>query len=387
MSLQQAASIEDLRHLARRRLPRMVFDYIDGAAGDEITARRNRNALDEIHLAPGALVDVATRSTRTTLFGAEIAFPAVVGPTGLNGAFWPQGDLAMARSAAAAGVPFVMSTAATVRLDAMVNAAGPLRWFQLYMMKDRGLVDAFLQRLHASGFRVLQLTVDTSVSGRRNRDIRNGFTLPFRWTARNVADSVRHPRWSISMLRAGAPALRLFEDIAGTPPRGATISDVMHQQLSSAFSWNDLGWLRERWPGHLVIKGLSSALQARQSLAAGADGVVVSNHGGRQLDGSRSSIEWLPQIVEAVTGKMTILVDSGFRTGTDIGKAIALGADAVQLGRATLYGLAAAGEAGASHALGILKAELDRTMALCGATSIQQMRGRLDPAETRVPRF
>jgi len=249
------------------------------------------------------------------------------------------------------------------------------------MLKDRGLVDAFLQRLHASGFEVLQLTVDTAVAGRRNRDIRNGFTLPFRWTARNLADTALHPRWALAMLRAGSPALRLFEDIAGEPPCGATISDVMQQQLSSSFTWGDLEWLRARWPGHLMLKGISSAEQTRQALAAGADGVVVSNHGGRQLDGTRSTLEWLPEVVDAAAGRAAILVDSGFRSGTDIAKAIALGADAVQLGRPTLYGLAAAGEAGVRQALEILRQEFDRAMALCGATTPAQLRGRIEMAE------
>jgi len=378
LNLHQAACIGDLRVLAQRRLPRMVFDYIDGAAGEEITARRNRSAFDDIHLLPGALVDVSTREVGTSLFGQQLALPVVIGPTGLNGAFWPQGDIALARAAATAGVPFVLSTAATVRLEQVLDAAGPLRWFQLYMMKDKGLVDAFLQRIYARGFDVLQLTVDTSVSGRRNRDIRNGFTLPFRWTLKNLIDSAVHPGWSLAMLRAGAPMLRLFEDIAGAAPRGATISDVMQQQLSSSFSWEDMGWLRSRWGGKLVIKGISSPEQARRCCDLGADGVVVSNHGGRQLDGTRSTIEWLPDIVAAVDRRMAVLVDSGFRTGNDIGKAIALGADAVQLGRATLYGLAAGGERGVLHALEILKAEFDRTMALSGARSIFELHGRVE---------
>ncbi len=385
MNLLQAANIGDLRELARGRLPRMVFDYIDGAAGEEITAKRNRRALDEVCLTPGALVDVSTRSLTTKLFGSDVSFPAIVGPTGLNGAFWPEGDLALARGAARAGIPFVLSTAATVRLDTLLDAAGPMRWFQLYMMKDRGLVDAFLQKIYESGFEVLQLTVDTSVSGRRNRDIRNTLTLPFRWTAQNFIYCARHPRWAAAMLKAGSPMLRLFEDIAGEPPRGATISDVMQQQLSNSFTWSDLDWLRARWRGRLVIKGVSTAEQARQSIAAGCDGVVVSNHGGRQLDGTRSSIEWLPQIVDTVAGRMTVLVDSGFRSGNDIGKAIALGADGVQLGRATLYGLAAAGEAGVVHAIDLLKAELDRTMALCGARSIAELRGRVERDRTAAP--
>ncbi len=378
MNLQQAASIGDLREMARQQLPKMVFDYIDGAAGEEITAKRNLEAFNDIHLTPSGLVDVSTCSVGSQLFGSKVAFPVVIGPTGLNGAFWPDGDLALARAAARAEIPFVLSTAATVPLDTVSQATGPLRWFQLYMMKDRGLVDDFLQRIFSKGYGVLQLTVDTSVSGRRNRDIRNGFTLPFRWTMKNFLDSAVHPRWSLSMLRSGAPTLRLFEDIAGTPPQGATISDVMQKQLSSSFTWADLGWLRSRWKGKLMIKGISSPTQACQAIDAGVDGLVISNHGGRQLDGTRSTIEWLPEIVAAVDGRTTVLVDSGFRSGNDIGKAIALGADGVQLGRATLYGLATAGERGVLHALDILKSELDRTMALCGARSIPELRGRIE---------
>ena len=378
MKLQQAASIGDLRQMARQQLPKMVFDYIDGAAGEEITARRNRKAFKRFHLKPNGLVDVSTRSVSTELLGSKIAIPVVIGPTGLNGAFWPDGDLALARAAARAEVPFVLSTAATVHLDTMSKTAGPLRWFQLYMMKDRGLVDAFLERVFDNGFDVLQLTIDTSISGRRNRDIRNGFTLPFRWTMRNFMDSVVHPRWSLSMLRSGTPMLRLFQDIAGDPPRGATISDVMQRQLSSSFTWIDLGWLRSRWKGKLIIKGISSPTQACRSIDAGADGLVVSNHGGRQLDGTRSTIEWLPDIVAAVDGRTTVLIDSGFLSGNAIAKAIALGADGVQLGRATLYGLAVAGQRGVLHALDILKSELDRTMALCGARSIKELRGRVE---------
>jgi (S)-mandelate dehydrogenase len=376
--LQQTASIGDLRVLARQRLPRMVFDYIDGAAGEEITAGRNRQALADVHLQPGALIDVSSRTVKTTVLGDALDFPVVIGPTGLNGAFYPRGDLALARAAARAGIPMVLSTAATVRIAEFLQAAGPMRWFQLYMLKDRGLVDAFLQMLFTQGVRVVQLTVDTSVAGRRNRDIRNGFTLPFRWTLKNLIDCAVHPRWALSMLSVGTPSLRLFEDIVGKAPRGATISDVMQQQLSSALTWDDLAWLRSRWQGQLVVKGISSAHEARRCKDMGVDGVVVSNHGGRQLDGTRSTIEWLPEVVSAVGGQMAVLIDSGFRTGSDIAKAIALGADAVQLGRSTLYGLAAGGERGVLHALDILKTDFERAMALTGATSVAELRGRVD---------
>jgi (S)-mandelate dehydrogenase len=378
-ALRRVANIADLRLMARRNLPRMVFDYIDGDAGDGATARRNREGFDRFVLLPEALVDVAHRSTATTVLGQAMALPMVVGPTGLNGAYWPRGDLCLARAAHAAGVPFVMSTAATERLDTVAAVAGPARWFQLYMMKDRGLVGALLERVHAAGFGVLQLTVDTPVAGRRNRDIRNGFTLPFRWTQQTLLDTATRPRWALSMLVQGTPTLRLFEEVTGPPPVGATISEVMQAQLSSSFAWTDLDWLRAQWPGQLVLKGIANAAQVEHALAAGVNGVVVSNHGGRQLDGGRSAIEVLPDVAAAAAGRLAVLIDSGFRSGTDVAKAIALGADAVQLGRATLYGLAAAGEAGAHHALNVMGQEFDRAMALCGATSPQALRGRCVP--------
>ncbi|MEJ8846098.1 alpha-hydroxy acid oxidase [Variovorax rhizosphaerae] len=349
---------------------------MDGASGSEATARRNRSAFDAFHLKQEILVDLSRRSVDTSLFGERVALPMVIGPTGMNGAYWAQGDLCLARAAKAEGIPFVMSTAATVGLSPLVEAAGPLRWFQLYMLRDRGLAQALLERVHAAGFNVLQLTGDTGVVSRRNRDIRNGFTLPFHWSMRKLVDTARRPGWAWQMLREGSPTLRLFAEVVGEVPKGATISEVMQHQINDAFTWRDLEWLRSVWPGKLVLKGVASGEHARMAWEAGLDGVVVSNHGGRQLDGTGSTIEALPAVVEAVAGRMTVLIDSGFRHGADIAKAIALGADAVQLGRPTLYGLAAGGEAGARHALQILAREFDCAMALTGATSIAQLRSR-----------
>ncbi|WP_264623004.1 alpha-hydroxy acid oxidase [Kerstersia gyiorum] len=374
--LERVACINDFRELARRRLPRMVFDYIDGAVGDETTARRNRQALDQVLLQQEVLVDVSRRSVASELFGQAVAMPVVIGPTGLNGAYWRNGDLCLARAAQSRNIPFVMSTAATVGLSTLVEAAGPMRWFQLYMLKDRVLNECLLERLVAEGFSVLELTVDTAVAGRRNRDIRNGFTLPFRWTLPNLWDTARHPQWALAMLQQGAPSLKLFAESIGTLPQGKTISEVMAQQISSSFTWHDLEWLRARWPGKLVLKGIATAVQTRQAISMGIDGVVVSNHGGRQQEGSRASIESLPEVVDAAGGQCTVLIDSGFRNGADIAKALALGADGVQLGRATLYALSAAGEVGVCRALDILSAELDQAMALSGAVSIAQLRGR-----------
>lgn len=284
------------------------------------------------------------------------------------------------------GIPFVMSTASTVGLDALCEAAGPVRWFQLYMLRDRGLATALLARVHAAGFSVLELTVDTAVTGRRVRDIRNGFTLPFQWNARKLLDVSRRPRRALQMLRAGSPTLRLFAEAVGRVPSGSTITEVMQQQISNAFTWDDLAWLRAQWPGKLVLKGVVTAAQTRRAVDAGADGVVVSNHGGRQQDGARSTIECLPYVVEAAAGRLEVLADCGFRTGADIAKAIALGAGAVQVGRPALFGLAAGGgEAGVCQAITILADEFDRAMAMTGATSVGSLRGRVEPGSMDAP--
>ena len=377
-ALRRAASIDDLRALALRKLPRMVYDYIDGASGEESTARRNRSGFERFLLRPEILVDLSARSLATTLFGEAVGMPVVIGPTGMNGAYWADGDLCLARAAKAANIPFVMSTAATVTLSTMAEAAGPLRWFQLYMLRDRGLATALLDRVRSSGFEVLQLTVDTAVTGRRNRDVRNGFTLPFRWSSRNLINTMQRPAWALQMLRSGSPTLKLFAEVVGPLQRGTTITEVVQRQISDSFTWKDLDWLRSCWPGKLVLKGVSEPAHVARAHSAGVDGVVVSNHGGRQLDGTGSTIEQLPRIADAASGRMTVLIDGGFRHGADIAKALALGADAVQLGRPTLYGLAAAGQSGVSHALGILSAELEVAMALSGAASVQQLRGRAE---------
>ena len=378
--LARAATIDDLRRLARARLPRMVFDYIDGASGLEATARRNRDGFARFLLRPDIMADVSAVDLSVTVLGERLAMPFVIGPTGLNGAFWPEGDLCIARAARAEQVPFVMSTAATSGLDPVSAVAGPLRWFQLYLFRDRALVATLLERVRASGFTVLQVTVDTPLAGRRNRDIRNGFSLPFRWSARNLLDTALHPGWALQMLASGAPRLRLFAEFAGQPGRGQTIAQVLQQQISRSIGWDDVAWLRAQWPGKLVLKGVGQPQHIRQAVAAGVDGVVVSNHGGRQLDGAPSTIETLPRLADAAAGSaLELLIDSGFRCGADAAKALALGASAVQLGRPTLYGLAAAGEAGVRHALRILADDLALAVALSGASAVAGLRGKVDP--------
>lgn len=354
----------------------MVFDYIDGDAGEGECAARNRRALQERRLQQRALIDVSHVDLSTTLLGASSTMPVVIGPTGLNGAYWLYGDACLARGAADAGIPFVMSTAACLPMTDIARIGGLTKWFQLYMLKDRGLVESFLQRIHAQGFDVLQLTVDTAVAGRRNRDIRNGFTLPFRWTLANLLDCARHPAWALQMARGGSPTLRVFAEVLGEVPKGSTISEVMQQQLSSSFTWDDLAWLRRAWPKKLVLKGILDAGDAQRAVDEGVDGVVVSNHGGRQHDAAAATLDMLPAIAERIQGRAVLLIDSGFRSGSDVAKALAWGADGVQLGRATLYGLASGGQAGVRHALALIRDELRRAMALSGAVSVAEMKGK-----------
>ncbi len=367
------ASIADFRDSARRRLPRMVFDFIDGASGTEATLRRNRAALDEWLLLGRAPVDVAERTTAVELFGGVSAAPLVIGPTGLAGVARPGAELQLARAAARFGIPFVMSTAAATSLESVARASSGRRWFQLYLLRDRTLTERLIDQVADLGFELIEVTVDCAVPGTRLRDSRNGFSLPFAWTAGKLLSVMAHPAWAIAMARTGMPSLEIVAPLVASGGKAATISGVMGTLLNASVTWDDLAWLRGRWKGKLVIKGLIDPADARQAARLGADGVVVSNHGGRQLDGAAAAIDLLPEIVAEVGSAMTVLVDSGFRTGTDIVKALALGASAVQVGRATLYAAAAAGEAGVLRALEIFQAELDTAMALVGARNPREI--------------
>jgi (S)-mandelate dehydrogenase len=366
-------SVADYRRLARKRLPRWVFDYLDGGAEDEQALGRNAEALADVRMAPSVLLDVSAKKTSVDLFGRAASMPMLVAPTGLNGLLWPQGDVALARAATAAGVPFCLSTASTSLIEDVAKAApdGDL-WFQLYVMEDRSIAEQLLRRARAAGFRVLVLTVDVPMGGKRERDLRNGFQVPFRFTPRLVLDCAMHPRWSVDMLRAGAPQMINLQEPGKTLSRDAQAA-LLSRRMDLKLSWNDLAWLRDRWPGPVVLKGVLRAADAERAAQAGVDGVVLSNHGGRQLDAAAAPIDVLPQIAGAVGDRMKVMIDSGFRRGGDIVKASALGAHAVLLGRATLYGLAAAGEQGAAAVLALLREEMDRTMTLLGCSDIGQI--------------
>jgi (S)-mandelate dehydrogenase len=369
-------SIAEYRERASRALPKMIFDFFDGGADGENTLRHNRAALDARRLVGSAPVDVGSRSQEVRLFGRTHAMPLVIGPTGLASAAWPDGDVALARAAGRAGIPFVMSTAGTCTQEQVAAAGTGSKWMQLYIFKDRAFSARIVDKADALGFEAIEVTVDNAVAGKRLRDHRNGFSLPLRWTPAKVASLIAHPGWSLRMARAGEPQLKVMAEGLGLA-RTDTIAELMQSQFDPSIGWEDIARLRDRWKKPLIVKGLMDAAHVARALAIGVDGIVISNHGGRQLDGAVSPIEVLPDFVSEAGGRLTLLVDSGFRTGVDIARAMALGADAVQVGRATLYALAAGGEAAVYHALGILKSELDVAQALMGASSIKDFHPRM----------
>jgi (S)-mandelate dehydrogenase len=367
-------SIAQMRLAARRTLPRMVWDYLDGGAGSESTLRENGAAFERFRLVSAAPANVARRSLTTTLFGRELAMPVIVAPLGLASAFWVKGELALARAAAAQGIPWVLSNNASVTLDEAMAAGEGEKWFQLYVPPSREATKEWARRIAAAGFGTVAITVDTLVPSRRLRDMRNGFSMPFRWTPRKFLDVALHPDWARRIGPHGAPRPALMFAV----PWGEGPAE-MRTRLSPALDWDFLRWFRDDWKGRLIIKGLADPRQGTAALAAGMDAIVISNHGGRQLDGAIATIDVLPEFVAAVGGKLPVLIDSGFRTGADVVKALALGASGVLLGRAAAYGLAVAGEAGVARALEILRAEIDTTMALMGITRI----GDLDASLVR----
>jgi len=370
----RALSIEELRGIARRRVPNFAFEYVEGGAEDELTLHWNRAALQSIHLIPNTLVDTSARDQRTTLFGKQMNSPLVLAPTGLNGMLWHRADIALARAAAAAGIPFTLSMLSNARLKDVAASAGGRQWMQLYVMKDRGIARNILARAEAAGYEALMFTSDANVFGYREWDKRN-YRAPARLTLRNLVDVACHPRWLLDVpLRGGIPR---FENIVDfMPPEAQTARAgvaVVPRLFAPDLSWNDIDWLRKAWPRKLILKGVLNVNDAKRAAELGCDGIVLTNHGGRQLDSCVSPIDVLPAITDAVGGDMALLIDSGFRRGTDIIKALALGADAVMVGRAALYGLAAGGEAGVSHALDILMDEIDHGLGLLGCRSLADL--------------
>jgi len=368
-----AYDIADLRELARKRLPKGVFEFFDRGNGDEVAVANNRAAFERIKLNPHMLVDTSERSLATTLYGKPQTLPLVVGPTGSAGLAWYEGELELARAAKAAGIPYTLATGSMTSLERVAAEAGGNLWFQVYMWPDRAASHALIERAKVAGYQALVVTVDTPVTPGREYNLRNGMTVPFRFTRRNVSDVALHPRWLAGvllkyLLTTGMPRYENYPTQMKTKITALPMGRSM--MVTDSLTWDDLRAIRKLWPHALMVKGILRADDAKLAVDCGADGVIVSNHGGRAVDSTRAPIEILPEVVEAIGSRATVLVDSGFRRGADVAKALALGANAVMIGRATLYGTAVAGEAGAARAIEIYRDEIDRLLALIGCPGI-----------------
>ncbi len=370
LNVVKAYSIEDLRRAAKRRLPRAVFDFFDGGAEDEVTLRDNQAAYKRTRLVPKVLTDVSSIDTSTRILGQRAELPMAIAPTGAVGFGWRGGDIAIARAAVAAGIPYTLSSTATASIEQIANAAPGRLWFQAYILRNKPFLAALIERARAAGYEALVITVDLPVGGKRERDFRNDFSVPFRFTPRNIFDFVQHPGWLSSIIRHGMPVMENLVGLDAQATNATAIASSVGRNYDPGFNWDGLQKIRDNWPRKLIVKGILGTADAVRVAAMGCDAVVVSNHGGRQLDGAVATLDALPGIVQAVNGAIPVLLDGGVRRGSDVFKGLAMGAQGVMLGRATLYGAAAAGEAGASRALAILKDELIRTMQLCGVRSI-----------------
>jgi len=374
----RALNIADLREIARRRVPGFAFEYVEGGAEDEATLRRNREAFSALRFVPQTLIDTSGRSLGTSLFGRPCAAPLAIAPTGLNGMLHPDGDMALARAAAGFGIPYTLSTLSTTRLEDVAAKAGGRLWMQLYVMKNRAIAENIMARAAAAGYEALVFTSDANVFGSREWDKRN-YARPGKLRLAAILDSMRHPRWLTEvLLRKGIPQ---FHNIAAFLPPGAASavggSTIVPQMFEPTIAWADIDWMRRHWPGKLLVKGVLSVDDALRAADAGCDGIVLTNHGGRQLDYCVAPIEVLREIAAAVGSRLTIVIDSGFRRGSDIAKALALGAHTVMIGRAALYGLAADGERGVRLALDMLAVELDRVLGQLGCRSVADLRPSL----------
>ena len=364
-------NIEDLRILAQKRVPRMFYDYADSGSWTESTYRANNDDFQRIKLRQRVAVNMENRSTETTMVGQKVAMPVAIAPTGLTGMQHADGEILAAKAARKFGVPFTLSTMSICSIEDVAKHAGEGFWFQLYVMKDRGFIERLIDRAKAANCSALVLTLDLQILGQRHKDLKNGLSAPPKLTIANLINIATKPRWALGML--GTPR-RQFGNIVGHVTGVADMSSLSSwtaQQFDPALNWGDVEWIKKRWGGKLILKGIQDVEDAKLAVQSGADALIVSNHGGRQLDGAQSSIEALPAVVDAVGGQIEIHMDGGIRSGQDVLKARALGAQAVYIGRPFLYGLGAMGEAGVTKCLEILHKELDLTMAFCGHTKIE----------------
>jgi L-lactate dehydrogenase (cytochrome) len=363
-------TIEDLRVLAEKRVPRMFYDYVDSGAGTESTYKANESDFQKIKLRQRVAVNMENRSTASTMVGQQVAMPVAIAPTGLTGMQHADGEILAARAAKKFGVPFTLSTMSICSIEDVAKHAGEGFWFQLYVMKDKGFIERLIDRAKAANCGALVLTLDLQILGQRHKDLKNGLSAPPKLTIANMINIATKPRWALGML--GTPR-RQFGNIVGHVTGVADMSSLSAwtaSQFDPALNWGDVEWIKKRWGGKLILKGIQDVEDAHMAVQSGADALIVSNHGGRQLDGAQSSIEALPAIVDAVGQQIEVHMDGGIRSGQDVVKARALGARGVYIGRSMLYGLGAMGEAGVTKALEIIHKELDLTMAFCGRTQM-----------------
>ena len=372
--LRRAVNVDGLRRIARQRLPRSVFNYIDGGADDELTMVRNQQGFEQIEFHPRVLCNTQEIDISTTLLGKRLPLPLVFSPTGMTRAVTPGGEMDVARSTARSEIPYVLSTLSTCSIEEVAQGSSGPHWFQVYVWKDRVLVKELLDRAAQAGYEAIVITVDTTVLGNRERDLRSGFTVPPKLGLDTILDGILHPSWTWRFVRS-KPIL--FSNVVGKSVGDgndpASLSQYLKDQFDSSISWKDIEWFQEHWDGPILIKGIQSVEDARLAAKAGIPAIIVSNHGGRQLDGAPPAIELIEPIADAVGSDLEILCDGGIRRGSDIAKAIALGARACMIGRPYLYGLAAGGERGVDFTIRLLQEDLARTLALTGCPSVQKI--------------
>ncbi len=364
-------NIADLREMARKRVARAVFEYVDCGSYDEQTLRANAADLDALKFRQRVAIDVGDRSLRGRMLGPEVAMPVAIAPVGLSGLNWADGEILGARAAGKFGIPFTLSTMSICSIEDVAGAVEQPFWFQLYVMRDRGFIKELVQRAAAAKCSALMLTVDLQVLGQRHADMRNGLTVPPEIKIKNIIDIMTKPAWAMSMLSAKS---KTFGNLAGHVKGMENINSLAQwtaSQFDPTLSWKDVEWVQKHWGGKLVLKGILDAEDAKIAASTGADAIVVSNHGGRQLDGTSSSIRALPDAVQAVGGRTEVWLDGGIRSGQDVLRALALGASGTMIGKSYAYGLGAMGEAGVTRALEIIRSELDVTMALCGLRDVK----------------
>jgi L-lactate dehydrogenase (cytochrome) len=363
--------IDDLRTMAKKRVAKAIFDYVDRGAYSEATLRANRADLESLALRQRVAIDVDRRSTRTTMAGQEVAMPVALAPVGLTGLNWADGEILAARAAQRFGVPYTLSTMSICSIEDVAGALDKAFWFQLYVMRDRGFAASLIERAKAAKCSALVLTLDLQIQGQRHQDLKNGLAVPPKLTFATALDILGKPGWALNVLRGKRKS---FGNLEGRIPDAkslTTLSQWTASQFDPTLSWKDVEWVKSLWGGKLILKGILDAEDAKLAVSTGADAIVVSNHGGRQLDGAISSIRALPEIVAAVKGKTEVWMDGGIRSGQDVLRALALGARGTMIGRAYAYGLGAMGEAGVTRALELIRGELDVTMALCGLRDVK----------------